>query len=236
MIAASFAFGTTQTFQTEVDAYKNYPQIVIALKNAYHKFLKEGIAPIAASGEFGAPLGAGSPRARPARRRAAPAAARRSTGDNNADNTSVGDSNGMSLPAVLERGHLGDRRLLVPVRPERRRRRRPIRSTASFPIRLGPILLFGSSLTIGGTGTSHHRRWRRRRRRRRRHARPPASTPMPSCSRRPISTIYANRIVGSVNRSNTTDFAAPALNVPTFRRTVHQHRPAARRPPAPARP
>ncbi len=60
MIAASFAFGSTQTFQTEVDAYKNYPQVVIALKNAYHKFLKEGIAPIAASGQFGAPLGAGS--------------------------------------------------------------------------------------------------------------------------------------------------------------------------------
>ena len=52
VIAASFAFGTTQTFQTEVDAYKNYPQVVIALKNAYHKFLKEGIAPIAAAGEF----------------------------------------------------------------------------------------------------------------------------------------------------------------------------------------
>ena len=54
IIAASFAFGTAQTFQSEVDAYKNYPQIVIALKNEYHKFLKEGIAPIAASGEFGA--------------------------------------------------------------------------------------------------------------------------------------------------------------------------------------
>ena len=49
VIAASFAFGSTQTFATEVDAYKNYPQVVIALKNAYHKFLKEGIAPIAAS-------------------------------------------------------------------------------------------------------------------------------------------------------------------------------------------
>ena len=74
VIAASFAFGTTQTFQSEVDAYKNYPQIVIALKNAYHKFLKEGIAPIAASGQFGAPLGAGRLRAR--RRERAAAAAR----------------------------------------------------------------------------------------------------------------------------------------------------------------
>ena len=31
--------------------------------------------------------------------------------------------------------------------------------------------------------------------------------------------IYANRISAGVNRSNTTDFAAPAYNVPTFRRT-----------------
>ena len=61
VIAASFAFGSTQTFATEVDAFKNYPQVVIALKNAYHKFLKEGIAPIAASGQFGALLGAGAP-------------------------------------------------------------------------------------------------------------------------------------------------------------------------------
>ena len=65
IVAASFAFGTTQTFQSEVDAYQNYPQIVIALKNAYHKFLKEGIAPIAAAGELGAPLGAGAPHRRP---------------------------------------------------------------------------------------------------------------------------------------------------------------------------
>ena len=34
VIAASFALGSTQTFATEVDAYHNYPQVVIALKNA----------------------------------------------------------------------------------------------------------------------------------------------------------------------------------------------------------
>ena len=61
VIAASFAFGSTQTFETEVDAYNNYPQVVIALKNAYHKFLKEGIAPIAASGQFGDAAGGRSP-------------------------------------------------------------------------------------------------------------------------------------------------------------------------------
>ena len=114
VIAASFAFGTTQTFQTEVDAFKNYPQIVIALKNAYHKFLKEGIAPIAAAGNFGAPLGAGAPTHhrgggwRRRRRRRGGGGGGGGTGagtifqgNNNADNSSLGDVNGMSLPAVL---------------------------------------------------------------------------------------------------------------------------------------
>ena len=48
---------------------------------------------------------------------------------------------------------------------------------------------------------------------------PPASMPTPSSSRRATMVLYANRVLGSVNRSNTTDFAAPAENVPTFRRT-----------------
>ena len=59
IVAASFAFGTTQTFQSEVDAYQNYPQIVIALKNAYHKFLKEGIAPDRGRGRIWRPAGSG---------------------------------------------------------------------------------------------------------------------------------------------------------------------------------
>ncbi len=53
--------------------------------------------------------------------------------------------------------------------------------------------------------------------------RPAASTPTPIYSRRPIIVIYANRISAGVNRSDTTDFAAPAYNVPTFRRSLRSH-------------
>src|SRR5262249_47007846 len=58
VIAAVYAFGTPSTFDTEGSAYRQYPQIVVALKNQYHKIRKEGIANIAATGEFGKPLGA----------------------------------------------------------------------------------------------------------------------------------------------------------------------------------
>ncbi len=53
VIAASLAFGTSQTFATEQTAYKQYPQVVISFKNQLDKLLKVGIAPIAASGQFG---------------------------------------------------------------------------------------------------------------------------------------------------------------------------------------
>ena len=78
--------GRPETFATEAQAFKSYPQIVIALKNQLHRFRKLGIAPIAAAGQFGAPLGAGSATAAPRvaagrrrwrRRRAAVAAAER---------------------------------------------------------------------------------------------------------------------------------------------------------------
>jgi hypothetical protein len=49
VVAASFAFGTTQTFASEVDAYKNFPQVVIALKNEYHKFRWEREHPLPAA-------------------------------------------------------------------------------------------------------------------------------------------------------------------------------------------
>ena len=60
VIASTLAFGTTETFTSEYTAYKQYPQIVIALKDQLHRLRKLGIAPIAASGQFGAPLGATS--------------------------------------------------------------------------------------------------------------------------------------------------------------------------------
>ena len=151
VIAATFAFGSTQTFQSEVDAFKNYPQLVIALKNAYHKFLKEGIAPIAAAGQFGTPLGSGAPTTS-STTGGTGGGSTVPVGDNNADNTADGDVNGMALPAVLNEvisvtGVISfpyDQNATSPPTDQ---------VDGVIPNPLGPILLFGNSLTIGGTAS-----------------------------------------------------------------------------------
>ena len=99
VIASTLAFGTTETFTSEYTAYKQYPQIVIALKNQLHRLRKLGIAPIAASGQFGAPLGATSSTSTTGTTGTSTGIV--APGFNSADNASLGDVNGMSLPAVL---------------------------------------------------------------------------------------------------------------------------------------
>ena len=221
VVAASFAFGTTQTFATEVNAYQNYPQIVIALKNAYHKFLKEGIAPIAAAGEFGSPLGEGAPSSTTSGGAGGTGGSGGTgssgtiiSGTNNADNSAVGDSEGISLPAVLNEvisvtGVYSFPYDQTPASPP------TDQVDGVLPNPQGPVLLLGASLTIGGTASTS------------------SSTGGTGTGTGTTGTgfnanaqslaaadftIYANRIVGSTNRSDATDFAAPALNVPTFRR------------------
>ncbi len=279
IVAASFAFGTTQTFQTEVDAYKNFPQVVIALKNEYHKFLKEGIAPIAAAGELGAPLGAGAPTT------SSTTGGTSSTvppGDNNADNASLGDVNGMSLPAVLNEVISVTGVLSFPY--DQNATSTPTDTVDGvIPRPAGPILLFGSQLTIGGTatvtttggggagggaggggaggggaggggggvgggggggggGATGKELQALPQAQRETVLQLQALLAAGSGSSSAVSgsnggdpaggfnanantlaaadfVIYANRISAGVNRSNTTDFAAPAYNVPTFRRT-----------------
>ena len=163
---------------------QDLPQLVLALKNQFHRFRKLGIAPIAAAGQFGAPLGAGAPvttttgvRAVPAARaaRAVPAvrAARGGAGgarwwcrrwcrrygrhvritlgnSNNAANSSLGDTSGMSLPAVLNEviSVTGTYPFPFTTSPETT----PIDSPIGvIPNPLGPVLVFGSNLSIGGT-------------------------------------------------------------------------------------
>ena len=123
-----------------MDAYKNYPQVVIALKNAYHKFLKEGIAPIAASGQFGAPLGSrcASNEQLDDGRRCRRCQHDPITGHNNADNSSLGDVNGMSLPAVLNEVISVTGVYFVPVRPECDVDRRSTQNDGVIPNPLGP--------------------------------------------------------------------------------------------------
>ena len=72
-------------------------------------------------------------------------------------------------------------------------------------------MLLGNSVTLGGTG--HHRN---------EGTTGGTATTGYACQCLLLAAadfeIYANRILGSANRSNVTDFSAPALNVPTFRR------------------
>ncbi len=136
---------------------------------------------------------------------------------------SLGDVNGMSLPAVLNEVISVTGVISFPY--DQNATSTPVdQVNGVIPNPLGPILLFGNSLTIGGTAT--------------------ASTTggggggaggaggggaggaaatgfnaNAQLLTAGNSILYANRILGSVNRSNTTDFAAPADNVPTFRRT-----------------
>ena len=220
VIAASFAFGTTQTFQSEVDAYKNYPQIVIALKNAYHKFLKEGIVPIAAAGRIWRTPGSGvgfELDGRDRRRRQRQYGGTSLTGANNADNSAVGDSNGMSLPAVLDEviSVTGVYSFPYDQTPA---------STPTDPVDgvvpnpLGPDPAPGQFADDRRHG-QHVEQYRRHGRQQ--EAAHGATTGFNANAESLAAAdfeIYANRVVGATNRSDATDFAAPALNVPTFRR------------------
>ena len=73
-----------------------------------------------------------------------------------------------------------------------------------------PVLVFGNSLTIGGgavtTGTTGA-------------AAAGAVNSLPSLLANADFTQIADRILGSANRNVTTDYSAPAIDVPTFRRT-----------------
>ncbi len=225
VVAATLAFGTTQTFTSEYTAYKAYPQVVIALKNQLHKFRKLGIAPIAASGQFGSPLGSSSSTTSTGTGGGTSGSGTGyiEPGFNNSDNSSLGDVNGMSLPGVLNEVisvtgtypyPFTDSPSTIPTDP-------PV---GVIPNLLGPLLVFGNALTIGGTAT------------------PTTSgttgtggagaggtggtgtTTAGVAANVATYTAadilqYNDRITGAANRSATTDFAAPAIDVPTFRRT-----------------
>ena len=101
VIAASFAFGTTQTFQSEVGRLQELPadrdraqERLPQVPQGRDRADRGRPANSALRWERGSLID-GSDDRRHQRQR------RHSTGDNNADNSAVGDSNGMSLPAVL---------------------------------------------------------------------------------------------------------------------------------------
>jgi hypothetical protein len=198
IIATTMGFGTVQTFDTEMTAYKKYPQIVAALKNQLKKYRSLGIAPIAAAGQFGAPAGASS-NTTGGTAGTGTAGTAGTTGSlnatNNSLNPSIGDMNGMSLPAVLNEvisvgGTIPYPYLAgvnsTPNDPE----------SGVLPSTLGPVLLYGNTGALQTTLSG-------------------AVASLTNGN----TTIYSDKLIAASNRSITTDYVAPAVDVPTFART-----------------
>jgi hypothetical protein len=77
VIAAAMGFGTESTFFTEATAFRQYPQLVVAMKQQFRRQRLRGIQPIAAAGQLGIPIGGTQA------------------------NANFGDTQGMSIAAVL---------------------------------------------------------------------------------------------------------------------------------------
>ncbi len=169
LTAANFGFGTTQSYQTEGVAYRNDPQIVLALKNQFNRFRQLGIAPIAASGQFGTPVG------------------------NATASTTFGDTQGEALPAVLnEVISVGGTYSFPFATGPTSNPTDP--SPGALPRPLGPVLVTDNTGAIIGTDL----------------------TTLTAGD----LTIFKDKILAASNRTYTTDYVAPALDVPTFSRIV----------------
>jgi hypothetical protein len=216
VIAAAIGFGSTETFTTEGVAFRRYSQLVIAFKNQLDKFLKAGIAPIAAAGQFGSPFASGISSAT-----GTTGATTTTTGTgaggatNNQQNANVGDVNGMALPAVLNEVISVTGSYSWPY----------TEGPTTFPVDTGagtvPPMVNPFLVAIGANGLGNGQT---------RGTGTTATTGVNATSNGitpndliPLtagdSALFADEILGSANRGTTTDYTAPALNIPTFRRT-----------------
>jgi subtilisin family serine protease len=162
IVTATMGFGTTSTFDTEGTAFRQYSQLVLSFKSQLQRYKRLGIAPVAAAGQFGVPIG----------------------GTGIAD---AGDVQGMSLPAILNE--------VISVT-----------GTSPFPFRNSPIKTpndpasgplgrdFGPVTVVGSGQTA------------------PAFTAGDTL-------LFQDKILAASNRGYTTDYGAPAIDVPTFGRT-----------------
>ncbi|WP_165065201.1 hypothetical protein [Paludisphaera rhizosphaerae] len=218
VIASTLAFGTTQTWTSEAQAYRNYPQIVIALKLQLKKFRSLGIAPIAAAGQFGSPLGltSGGTTGNTGGGNTGGTTTSNGTGlfRSNADSADIGDNNGMSMPAILNETLSVTGTYPFPYTTDATTT--PLNTpTGVIPYNQGPVLVFQNSLTIGGGSTDSNVT-----------SGISAGTNNTNVAANVTAfansdfNIWADRIPGSVNRGITTDFAAPSIDVPTFRRRL----------------
>ena len=193
VVAATLGFGTTRSFPNEISAYKKYSQFVLAVKNQLHALRTDGITPIAAAGQFGTEAG--------------PVSTSR-TGTTTTTTTTVtglGDVKGMSLPATLN--EVVSVTGTYPFPLNQSATSNPLNTfNGIVPRQAAPFLLSGlvTGLTSGTatTGTTA------------------ATGNSITALTADDSTIFADKLLSSANRGVTTDFAAPALDVPTFRRTV----------------
>ncbi len=187
VVAATLGFGTTQTFGNEVDAFRRFPQVTLALKNQLHRLRGVGITTIAPAGQFGGTSsgntggGGGGPTAIPTQ-------------------NGLGELNGMSLPAVFNEVISVTGTYPFPIAPDANTT--PLTNfiglQGRFPV---PFLLGGITTTGGGGGGA-------------------ATTNVIGALVSQDSTIFKDKLLSSANRNVTTDFAAPALDVPTFGRLV----------------
>lgn len=207
VIATVMGFGTTNTYNAETGALKNFPQITIALKNQLKKFRHLGIAPIAATGQFGQPLGANAT----GTTTGGTTTTTGTTGNNSADNANLGDVNGISLPAILNEVVSVTGSYSYPFQTG------PLMTPNSPPAGVAndqllgvPVLVFGGTISPVGTGSGTTTGG----------GTTATTANLATVMIAPDLTAYTDRILGSVNRNITTDYAAPALDVPTFRRNL----------------
>ncbi len=268
VVATAMGFGSSETFVSEGDAYRRYPQEVIALKNQMSKLRKRGIAPIAAAGQFGAPFaaisssllgggggvggGAGGGVGGGVGGGGGVGNNGLGFGNNNADNPNVGDVNGMALPAILNEVISVTGTIPFPFNtgPQGLPVSSPSMVNLGFVgIGFGPVLLFGNGAGIAGTGGTTTTGTGTTTTGAGNINQPsPINQLLAGNQPFPGTTGGANagtgtgtgtgggggnnnntnglfagifitdRILAAANRSVTTDFAAPAVDVPTFRR------------------
>ncbi len=198
VIAANFGFGTIHTFNTEATAYRKFPQLTIAFKNQLHQMRNLGIVPIAPAGQFGTPYGS--------QFGTSTAGAGGTGAASTAGAGTVGDFTGMSFPAVLNEvvSVTGtypfpflESAATPPTDP----------SVGALPTPLGPALL-GFGLGLGGSGSSTGGAG--------------GTTTSGAGGAAALTAgnlaIYSDELLAAANRSSTTDYAAPALDIPTFSR------------------
>ena len=159
VVASTFGFGSTQTFDTEGTAFRQNKQLVIAYKNQLQRMRRLGITPIAAAGQFGDP-----------------------------NDATLGNVNGEALPAILNEAI-------------------SVTGNYSFPFQTGPttpptdpaISPLGRRFSSFALATSG------------------LADTLPPIAANDL-TIFQGRLLSAANRSAVTDYSAPALDVPTFRR------------------